>query len=97
MIPTAYLVSRSLPDDRLAVVLDAALIHPVCCAVVFDYSDIELGRKLSENVVMKREKPEELIGRPSDEPVAFLVEQEAALTAVYPDGTREILIWPIQP
>jgi len=91
-IPAAYLVKRDLSGDLLSAVLDAVLIHPVCCSVVFEYSDVELGRKLSESVVFKTEKPEDLIWLDSEAPVAFILAQDAALIAVYSDGTRETLL-----
>lgn len=92
MIPSAYLVKRDLSREALSIVLDAVLIHPVCCAVVFQYVDVELGRKLAENVALKTEPLAELLSRPCEEPLAFVVAQDEALIAVYSDGTREILI-----
>jgi len=93
VMPTYYVVSRTLTNDQAVCVLDALKITPVFCSIISDPVDVSLALSLS-NELIRTDSSEAAfstarnIGSKSPRP-PLVVGEADLLEAVYADGRRE--------
>jgi hypothetical protein len=95
VVPSFYVVNRTLPKEQAFMVIHALSITPVQCAIISDPLDCNLAIELSPSVVRAATDKDALalaalLAEDSKRPVLVVGEADF-LDAVYKDGKREAI------